>query len=68
VPRGPCPPAASADRVLLPLCGAIKQQASKVCRELPPNFIEKMLLKMVMMSCGPCSSAEVWLPSLCVKL
>jgi hypothetical protein len=29
VPRGHCPPAASADRMLFPLCGAIKQQASK---------------------------------------
>jgi hypothetical protein len=27
VPRGHCPPAASADRMLFPLCGAIKQQA-----------------------------------------
>ena len=42
VPRGHCPPAASADRVLFPLCGAIKQQASKGGGSI--NFQQKNLV------------------------
>jgi hypothetical protein len=44
VPRGPCPPAASADRVLFPLYGAIKQQASP-SRE--GTKVEKKLIRPV---------------------
>jgi hypothetical protein len=65
VPRGHCPPAASAGRVLFPLCGAIKEQASyRLLVNLVGNPIKWVKKKdgsshTEPHPCGPCGS-RLW--------